>query len=292
MARLGVALLPLLLVGGLALAACAGGGDSEETTARVVERLLRLGQDPNADIHAYVKELPEGLPGGLPRYPDSKLIASFVIQSADQDSFFVIYDSADAPDEVLHYFEEALEEDPWQVEGSTSSDELVALQFSKVDDASFSGGVAINSSTEDGRSSILLTVQALLGEKREREEEPFALGESKGLPSMFPAEVPIYPGATVTDTAWLRSPGNLDFAVTFLTRDPQDAVIDFYRKEFTNLGWEVLDEGGSGFGLAISFSDADDTVSGSVVADLFPDDDRYTRVGLQVKVSSGGTAGN
>ena len=84
MARLGVALLPLLVAGALGLAGC-GDGAAEESTALVIERLLRLGQDPDADVTAYVRKLPEGIPAGLPRHPRSQLIASFVVEAPDED---------------------------------------------------------------------------------------------------------------------------------------------------------------------------------------------------------------
>ena len=178
------------------------------------------------------------------------------------------------------------------MQGSRSSDELVALQFDKVDDANVTGGVAINSTDSDGASSIVVSVQAILEEARRGEEEPFVLGKSKEVPQTFPSEIPVYPGATIVDTAWLRSPGNTDFAVTLLTEDGQSDVIDFYRGELSGLGWDVVDEEDTGFALVISFSDENDELSGSVSADVFADDESYTQVDIQVSVASSRRQGN
>src|SRR5690606_13681579 len=88
--------------------------------------------------------------------------------------------------------------------------------------------------------------------------EPFTAGASRSLPVGFPEDVPIYQGAEesiIYDTYFERGQGGQAFIVTFLTRDSQDDVIEYYRSEFEGRGWVVSDAGVSStsFALAIEF---------------------------------------
>jgi hypothetical protein len=282
--------LPLLFLAWLAAAVfalpstgCGGGGDQTE---RIVERLLTSGQDQDTQVRTFVGEMPPEMPWDVPRYPGSKILASFVLEQAGQSTYFVMLDSDDAADDVLQFYEEAFDEDPWQVEGSISSREAMAIQFSKADDANVSGGLGVDS-LRDGGSGISLSVQQI-EDSGTQEAKPFELGASQPLPSAFPSDVPLYPGATVTETTWLRSAGGVQFLVTLLTTDAREDVIQFYRGELTGRGFTVADEPGQGSAIVLSFSEpATGALEGRLTADVFQEDAAYTRVDIQLQVGSG-----
>ena len=272
----------------LTLAAC-GGGDSDQTS-RIVDRLLTSGQVEDTQVQTFVGEMPADLPWELPRYPGSEVLASFVLEQTGSSAYFIMLDSDDASDEILQFYEGALNEDPWQVEGSTSSTQTMALQFSKVDDANVTGGMAVDSLPEGGSGIVVSVEQA---KEASASAEPFKLEASRPLPPNFPSDVPLYPDSTVTETTWLRSPGGVDFLVTFLTTDAQEDVMGFYREDFSGRGFTVTDEESSGFELTLSFTDpATGELSGSVTADTFAEDAAYTQVSLQVHVGSAQGDGN
>jgi len=274
----------------LALAGCGGGADGDQT-ARIVERLLTSGQDQNTQVRTFVGEMPSEMPWDVPRYPGSKVLASFVLEQAGQSTYFIMLDSDDAADQVLQFYEGAFDEDPWQVEGFISGREAMAIQFSKIDDANVSGGLSVDGLSEGGSGAVLSVQQ--IEESGAQEEQPFELGASRPLPSTFPSEVPLYPGATVTDTTWLRSAGGVEFLVTLLTTDAQEDVVKFYRGEFADRGFTVADEAGEGSAVVLSFSQpATGGLEGRLTADVFQEDAAYTQVDVQLQVASSAPEGN
>ncbi len=283
-------LLVLLLVAvAAAFSACGGGDDNNAQAERVIERFLELGQDPGVRTQVLLDQLPPGLPEGLPEYPGSTLIGSTVMSSENLETFGVLLESGDSLDEILLFYEGALDQDPWQVVMSTSLADFAALQFNKVDDANFVGGViAQQSGGDEERSSIFLSAQ-IISETGGTEPEPFELGVSKPLPRGFPAQMPVYPEATITDTAWTRSSGNVDLRVAFLTPDAPRDVIGFYQSELGNKGWKVTDEPGYEPTVVLSFEgvEGDETWSGAISADLFETDLDYTQASLQLLIGTG-----
>lgn len=277
---------PALAVAASALALVACGGDDGDKTERILERLMTSGQGQDAQVRAFVGEMPVGLPWEIPIYPGSELLASFVLEQPELSAYFIMLDSDDTAAQVLEFYEAALDEDPWQAESVISSQQLMALQFSRIDDANVDGRLTVDSLAEGG-SSVAISLQTIQ-EDGAPEEEPFQPGASRPLPSHFPSEVPLYPGSTVIEASWLRSPGAVEFLVTFLTRDAQEDVIDFYREELAGQGFVVTDEAGAGFTLVLSFSDAvAGDLEGGVTADIFEEDPAYTRVDIQVLVGAG-----
>ncbi len=296
-------LLPRLLVLAAALllpawAACAG--DDNERTASIIHRLLLAAvTDTSGELESFAGRLPDGLPVEPPQYPDAEVVLSNRQPAPLRDSggaldlatpapetpqpmlYLIVLDTPDGREQVFDFYEQALDEDPWQLEASFSSEQLDTLQFSDVDDADISGVVSIARGGEDDRTSILISLQDA-GAFR-REEPPFELGESLPLPKEFPSDVPSYEGATVTQTAFFREPGNQSFLLIFLTTDSQDDVIEFYRQEFQKHGWSVLS--GAPFGLAerIDFRDERRDIQGDVLANRFDRDRRYTEVRVQVR---------
>jgi hypothetical protein len=273
-------------------AACGSEGGDNERVAGIVSRMLALGQPAGASVQHFAGRLPDDMPVELPSYPGSTLMASLRYVLGEDAVYFIVLDTVDSPDDVLQYYEGVFSEDPWQVEATSSTEELTALQFSKVDDANMSGAVAVNQSLDgDARSSIFMSLEVLSG-AGEEEGEPFQLGASRPLPRDFPSDIPIYEGSTVIATAYVRSSGNQDFLVTFLSQDSQDEVIDYYRKEFEGRGWSVADQSSEEFAVSISFQDSTSPeVSGTVSADVSPEEEDYTQVQMQLRVASGREAG-
>jgi hypothetical protein len=292
--RLSPLLLPLVLLIA-ASAACGGEGDR---SASIIHRLLiAAGTETSGELRSFVGRLPEGLPVTPPQYPGAKVVVSSrqlapVGDLALQDDpaqdapqpvlFFIVLDTGDGREDVFDYYEDALDEDPWELEASFSAEELDTLQFSNLEDADISGVVSVASGGEDRRTSILISLQDAGGLLDEA--APFVLGKSLPLPKEFPPDVPLYRGATVTATAFLREPANQSFLLTFLTTDSQDDVIEFYRGEFQAHGWTVL--AGAPFGLEerIDFRDDGRDIQGQVLADRFPRDRRFTEVRIQVQL--------
>jgi hypothetical protein len=284
----------VFLVGALVplAAACAGGEGTEERVAGIVSRTLEQFQAGSAGVDHFPGRLPDDMPVVPPQYPGSELVASFRTVAEDSVVYFVILDTGDSEVQVFQYYEEALDEEPFQVDVSSSTDELTAVQFSSTEDSDVQGVVAITQSPEgDKRTSIFVSLSAPSDDQPE-EEKPFELGASRPLSWNFPEDVPIYPGSTVIGTSYLRSADGRDFLVTLLTLDAQDEVIDYYREQFETLGWTVTDEVDQGFAVSISFEDsASPRISGIISADLFTEDPDYTRMDMQIRVRSGNGAG-
>lgn len=279
----------ILLVGALVplAAACAGGDGIDEQVAGIVSRTLEQFQPVEVEVDRFPGRLPDDIPVVPPQYPGSALVASFRMVTEDTMVYFIILDTADSAGEVLQYYEGALDEEPFQVDASSSSEELTAIQFSTAEVPDVQGVLATSQSSEgDGRTSIFVSLSSPL-EDSSTEEEPFELGASRPLPRNFPEDVTIYPGSTVIGTYYLRSADGSDFLVTLLTLDAQDDVIDYYREQFGTLGWTVADEAAEDFAVSISFQDSPSPrISGILSADLFTDDPDYTRVDIQIRVQA------
>ena len=294
-------LVPLALLSGAILLAAACGGGGDDRTAGIIHRLLlAAGTTDTAALESFVGRLPDDLPVAPPQYPGAKLIVSsqqpapFSDFSGNSDDdtgsvpqpmlYFIVLDTDSDREQVFAFYEQALDEDPWQIESSFSTTQLDTFQFVNVEDPDIAGAVSIAKGAGDGRTSILISLQDA-GAFRE-EEPPFQLGESLSIPKEFPPDLPLYRGATVTDTAFFREPGSESFLLIFLTMDGQDDVIEFYRDEFEQRGWTVLE--GATFGLAerIEFRDEGRDIQGEVLADRFADARSYTEVTIQVQVNS------
>lgn len=277
-------------------AACSTSSSDNEAIASLVHRLLlAAGTETSGDLESFIGRLPDGLPEEPPRYPDAELIVSSrqPAPATGQTGatpgtprpmlYFIVLDTPDGRADVYDYYERALDEDPWQLEAAFSSEQLDTLQFSDVADADITGAISIAPGGGDGRTSILISLQDA-GAFVE-EPPPFQLGESLAVPKEFPASLPVYEGATVTQTAFLREPGSQSFLLIFLTTDSQDNVLEFYRGAFQANGWSAL--AGTPFGLAerLDFQDEAGEIQGQLLADRFADDQQYTEVRLQVQLS-------
>ncbi len=295
-------LLFVSLLAGLLLALACGGAEDDERAGDIIHRLFKaaLTQDPGR-LESFSGELPPDLVerADVPLYPDSDLIVSFrepvTVGDLDVEAeggqegtpepvlYLILLDTGDSRQRVLRFYEKMLDQDPWQLMDSFSTEEVDTLSFSKVDDADISGAVSIAEGGGDERTTVFISLQD--AGALSAEEPEFELGESLLLPKRFPADVPAYEGATITDTAFSRAPGNESFLLIFLTGDPQDQVIDFYRGVFEGNGWTV--EEGDVFGLEgrVTFRDLSGDIQGEVAADRFSLDRDLTEVIVRVQVN-------
>jgi hypothetical protein len=295
------ALLVAVLAGGLlAGLACGGGGSNGETAALIHRLLLAAGTDQAGSLESFPGQLPPGLPVEPPQYPGAKLIVSSrqpapVSSPADGATggdvaqpllYFIVLDTPDSRQDVYTFYEQTLDQDPWQLESSFSTPQLDTFQFFDVQDADIAGAVSIAQGGDDGRTSILISLQdagAFLDEL-----PPFDLGESLAVPQDFPAEIPRYPEATVTGSAFFREPASQSFLLIFITLDTGSDVLDFYKQAFQAKGWTVQENEPSSLEERIEYRDADRTVTGEVFTNPFAPSRRYTEVHLRVLLKPSG----
>jgi hypothetical protein len=114
--------------------------------------------------------------------------------------------AADGRDKVFSYYESALNKDPWQLASTFSTEELDTLQFSDAGDPDISGVVSIARGGDDNRTSVLISLQDAGAFRQQL--PPFKLQESLAVPKEFPSDIPVYEGATVTGSAFVREPGD------------------------------------------------------------------------------------
>jgi len=293
-------LLPALLLAGLAgalLATACGGGSDDERVAGIIHRLLvSASASDTAELESFAGRLPDGLPTDPPAYPDARLIVSSRRPAAvsvtpapatgaipEPTLYFIVYDTGDGRQQVLDFYLDALDQEPWQLEGAYATVELDSLQFSNAEDGDISGVVSIAGGGGDSRTSILISMQDA-GAFR-REAPPYRPGDSLPLPKGFPPDLPIYAGATVIGNAFLRQPANESYLVDFITTASAEDVLAFYRDAFAQRKWTVLSGAPLGVEQRLDFRDEQSDIQGDLLVEPFPKDARFTEVKLQVEVN-------
>jgi len=281
-------LLIVALMAGLAAAAgCGGGGGSDQEAESAIAKLLKVGQSPGTTNQVFVGELPPDLPSGLPEYPGSSLVGSTITTSDAAKTLSVLRETGDPVDKVYAFYEQALDTDPWEIQISSFPAKSAGLQFVNINDANMAGAVIIQSSGDDeGDCLIFVSIQTASGTAT---SEPFELEPSKPLPRDWPAQVPIYPNATITGTAWGRAEGASEWQISFLAQTTPTDVIDFYRTELTNASFVVTDEAPQNEVSVLSFKNelTAETWNGAVSAQTFADDPSYAQGTVQLSISSG-----
>jgi hypothetical protein len=116
----------------------------------------------------------------------------------------------------------------------------------------------------------------------------FALPAARSLPDDFPAPFLLRSGMIPISVQWASAPGISNYQVTMLTLESAFDVVDAYREAFeAQDGWALTADRAVGFGTQLDFQRDDETVSGSLSADVFPQDDSFTMVLLQVQRQRG-----
>jgi hypothetical protein len=289
-----LAVIPALIVG-IAVALVAGGGSSSSDdgqAAAIIDGFIHSSPSSDQDITSYKKQLPPGFPKDFPAYPGAKIVGSFGITGSDSTNYFAVLSSSDDPSKVYDFYLQRLDKDPWQVQISATSDQFTGVRFTQPAEPDIAGEVALHRSTLDKRTNIYVTFQDSSTPDVKKPDPNFNPGQSRALPSSFPGDVPIYKGktpTTVTETYMERSPGSIDYVITALTKDSQDDVVSFYKQEFDKKGWTVTDSTDKSKGLAIGmdFADSAKKFTGSVAADTYDKDDKFTKVDLYVTANTG-----
>jgi hypothetical protein len=290
LAMVAAAVVGVFLVGGLVwLLVSWRGGDGDDSgrvnsdVSSVLNAFAR--NQEGAEVRRFVGELPPGFPDGVPAYPDARVVASIAQISGADAAFLAVYDTEDGREDVAAFFAERFDSDPWQIDAGQSGADVTLHQFSRIDDADVSGVVLSSESPDNDLTTILISVQVVSGAEAAG-EATFEPRVTQPLPSGFPAEFPQYPDAIVIESAFQREPRGDSYAVSFVTRDGIDDVLQFFRDEFDDRGWSVQDIDASQSplpdGEAISFEAEDSAISGGISAGEFAEDDDYTRVELQV----------
>jgi hypothetical protein len=291
-----VAVIPALIVGALVyfLAGKDDGGDG--SAVGILDGFIRLGPSSDDAVFTYEGQMPPNFPGDFPTYAGARPVVSFAIGGDEGTSYFAVLGTSATPDQVYNFYLEALDKEPYQVEIARSGDDFTGMRFARPDNPDVSGDVTIHRSEIDNRTAIYLSYQDL-GEQTQANDRPFVAGESRKLPPGFPSDIPVYESSesVVVDTYIQKGAGASTYIITFLTKDSQVDVLDFYRQDFQKRGWTVTDseQESSSFALGIDFSDGQrQAISGSVTADTFEDDGSYTRVDLLLQVSASRSRGN
>ncbi len=298
---LALAVVPALIVGVLVFVLKDGGSSGGGSgAAAIVDGFIQLSQSGDgSEVLSYEGKLPPDFPKDLPQYRGAKTVVSFAMHSDQGTTFFAVLSTGDSPEKVLDYYHGKLDADPWQVEIARTSEEFSGVRFSRPDNADVQGDISVRRSDLDKRTAIFVSYQDVSSTGRNLPpSKDFEPGASHDLPTGFPNDVPIYRGknpTTVTETYFQRGAGGTNFVVTFVTRDSQDDVVDFYKREFQKLGWQVSDstQPTRGFQVQIEFNDGSrQQIQGTLNADALEQDSRYTKVDLLVQVSASRGRGN
>lgn len=292
------AVIPAVLVGLAVYLFSGNGGGSNGTSLAALDGFVRLSLAQGEDIESYKDELPEGFPDDLPVYGGADLDGGFAIKSSEGTTYIVVYSTDASRSDVFGFYLERLDQDPWQIELSREADEFTGMQFSRPDSADLQGSVTLNHSELDGRTAIFVFILDSSQTSSGSGGSGAVPTISRELPPLFPTDIPIYESddSVILDTYFQRDSGQNAFLVTFLTKDADVDVINFYTQEFQKRGWNVVDgETVAGdFALTIEFDDAKSTpeVQGSIRADVYAEDADYTEVSLLVQVSARRGRGN
>jgi hypothetical protein len=285
-----LAIVPAIVVGALIwFFASSGGGDKKRTTADVSNLLNAFSQGRDGTISTrYEGQLPPSFPDGIPQYPGSRIVSSVSQIQGEDAGYLAVYDTPDSREQVSDYFAGELDKGDLQVVAGQDSRDATLHQYTKTDDANFSGLVLISSSKDNGLTTIVESVQITSGAKNQP-SSPFA-AEARQLPEGFPGDdVPTYGGAVVIESAYQKQSGTKTYAASFVTKDSASDVLDFYRGKFGDANLTVQDADSSSSTLkdaeAISFADPALNVQGQLTVGKFAEDESYTRIDVQVRTS-------
>lgn len=278
----------------------AGSGDDARAAESIRQMTgLLFGQQSGqpVDTHSTVGKLSPGLPSDLPSYPGARIVTSNSVESAGQSPFFfVVSDTSDSQKSVADYFTQALDSDPWKLMRESQTQESIGLQFQR-SDGSQSGVVMVG--RPEGQYTTIMTI---FGDEQAQASTPaFTPGPNQDLPAGFPADLPVYPGANVAETAFDKTAGPVQYRVSLLTKDSDSQVLDYYRSKLQDSGYQVSDHssasssGASGTPSADSTPAADTTPTaldisnsdyqGTISTGAASEDPSYTQVVIQLQAS-------
>ncbi len=100
-------------------------------------------------------ELPEGFPRDFPIYEEA--VTRVDTLTPEEGGFLVSMDTEDSRDQVRAFYESELGKDPWQVENvvEIAEEEVVIIEFARVDGGEEWGTVAIGIVRENGQHATI-----------------------------------------------------------------------------------------------------------------------------------------
>ncbi len=298
--RTGIALIAATVT--LALAACGGGGDGDDG-GRLADRILRLGEDLTTVVDVRSGELPTGLsealnPGltddtppedivALAVHPDGELLGSFRIVEPDGViSFYLLYDIRLDDRAVSEALMRQLDESPWQTTAGQSTETQSAIRFQSTVSGDIDGTAFIRA-IADPDGPLTNVVYILQVRPPELTDAPdFQLPAPRPVPDDFPAPFLVLEGMTPITVQWSSSPAGDSYQLVLHTLESAFDVAAEYRERFEVEGWELIDDRAIGFATVLDFQSGDGATQGNLSADSFADDDSYTSVVLDLRVSS------
>ncbi len=275
-----------------------GGSSDDARTAETIRQMVLLfGQQSGQLVNARssIGKLSDGMPSDIPSYPGARLVSSNTVESSGQAPyFFVVFDTGDSQKNVIDYFARALDSDPWKLVGESRRQESVVFQFQRGDDPTQSGVVVVGQ-PEGEFTSIMMIFS---DEQAQSTPPAFKPGPNQDLPAGFPGDVPIYPGATVAETAFSATSGPAQYRIGLLTKDSDSKVLDSYRSKLGDAGYQVTDSGSgssSGTPSADATPSADTTptaidissssYNGTISTGPATEDPTYTQVVIQLQAT-------
>lgn len=269
--------------GAMALDDDSGGGGSAADVGSVLNAFT-AGQGSDV-VKRYEGATPPGYPSDIPVYPGAEVVASVLQIGGEDAAHLVVLHTDDARDDVAAYYQDALDADPWQVDGAQDARDSSVRRFTKIDDPDIEGIVLAAESADRAVTTIFLSVQ-VVGGAADADLPPFEAPVTRPLPPEFPGEFPQFPDSIIIQTAYQRAPSGNTHALSLIARTDATAAVDFYREELTGAGYTVEDASPEGSGLeeavAVSFLSEDGETSGTVVSGNFTEDRNYVQIDVQV----------
>ena len=148
-------LIALGLLVALALAACGGGEEERPSTPAAAESATVIATPWATATIPVAVGLPEGFPEDFPIYEEA--VTRVASLTPEEGSFLVSIDTEDSRDQVRAFYESELGKDPWQVENvvEIAEEEVVIIEFARVDGGEEWGTVAIGIVRENGQHATI-----------------------------------------------------------------------------------------------------------------------------------------
>lgn len=136
---------------------------------------------------------------------------------------------------------------------------------------------------EDGKNPLTSVVMVLTLSPERPMQVAFALPEPAALPDGFPAPFLLLEGFAPVAVEWRIQPQGRSYDVTLLTTRTASDVSGALRQAILRQGLQVLEDTAQGFGASLRFGSPDGSLTGMLGVDVFPEDDAYSVVQLQIQ---------
>ncbi len=265
MKRLLALLAILTVIAGSAIAAAACGGDSDEEKAeKIIEDIIEEGGDGegdgDVDIDVEGGELPKDFPEAFPIYENADV--TFGMKTSTEEfgaGFTVTLETDDSPQDVVDFYEGALNEDPWSITSTMTEGDGASFFFEgEVDGTKHAGLVIV--AVEDGKTTITIS----LGEDTSGQ-----VPESKDLPADYPSDAPVYEGWVITDAGKSTSGGYTSFDITAVSEDDRATIGESFVSQLESGGWTVDSTDESSDSFTVNASKEDGSSAYIYISDSF-----------------------